>query len=204
MKHGAVALIFFLGLIVPFTDSNGQQRLYAGADVVPLALNLEEGWTGASIGLQGGYFGDEYSFIEIEGRGGLYGAAQVTSAPDPATRYTAVFTSVGLKVGAGSSYRSKIRIYGYLGADVYFFGALKDFSVDLGGGTSPSYTFHPQKYPANIGIGLYVVGLRLVAPAGPLQLVVSLKGPSILRRQLRGFGPLPPESFFSLAVGAQF
>jgi hypothetical protein len=211
MKLIVITSIFFIGSIIPSSSASAQKRLYFGADVEPLALSFYSSGYGWSAGIQAGYFGDEHSFIEIEGRGGTYAAEEsnLKVASSGSFSYGMMFTSLGLKVGFGSSYRSKFRIYYFLGGDLYTWGALHDVNVSLYDSGNPS-TFVYSKYPVSSAIIYYIAGIRAVVPVGPVEADVTMRLPNFIglstpikegsdegHRQ-------PPEAFFLLSFGIRF
>ncbi|MGC8595522.1 MAG: hypothetical protein ACP5US_06570 [Candidatus Kryptoniota bacterium] len=204
--------IFLIGTILPSSSVSAQKRLYFGADVEPLALDFSGyGW---SVGIHAGYFGDEHSFIEIEGRGGTYAAEEnnVKVMFFEPFSYRMMFTSLGLKVGFGSSYRSKFRIYYFLGGDLYTWGAVHDVNVNIyDNGNPPTlvYSFHAEKYPVSSAIIYYLAGIKVVVPVGPVEADATMKLPNFLgfSTPIKGGSDeahRPPESFFLLSFGIRF
>ncbi len=197
-------------LLLSATDSMAQSgKWYFGMDLEPWSLPLQR----VSIGAQAGYFGNESSFLEVEARAGEYAGEEnnVKGQFFKPFEYRMAFTSLGVKLGLGSSYKSKIRFYYFLGGDMYVWGGMHDIVVDYYDNHNPSirtYSFHAGKFPQSIGMSLYLLGLRIVAPVCGMDAELTtriLPGLLSMNRTFSqgnddGVGPVPQWFLFSVGV----
>ncbi len=219
LKFIIIMSIFFLGVILPLSNVSAQKRSYFGVDVEPWALSSKpfdnyprNGW---SLGVQYGQFYTEHAFWEMEARTGEYDAEgeQPKSMFAEVPRYRAIFTSLGLKVGVGSSYLSNFRIYYFAAADLYVFGSLHDVYVSYNGINIPGELLPNRKFPSSCLISINPIGLKIMVPISSVEAVLTLKAPNILpyiglfipvRQKWDDMKEWPPDNFSLLSFGVQF